>query len=143
MRAVWICGAGTWQEVHEGRRAGSSIGFGRSLSTEKVGMEAIMKSHAISAELLYRFNGNALFLDLPSVEETRHLLKASGITDLAARLGVSISPEEIDWTQGGMRALETVATRLILVLQRKGLACQAKVSAAQPSEAASFRDHDW
>jgi hypothetical protein len=128
IKNLWIVGSGTWQSVYQNSRAGSSIGFGRDRSDEKVGMEAIMASNLISKELLNRFNNDAIFLEYPSLEETRNLLNASGISKLAKQLGVRVEPESIDWTHGGMRALETVGTRLALAYHRQNPASLAPQS---------------
>jgi hypothetical protein len=136
IRKLWVVGSGTFQEVFEGSRAGSSIGFGRDLNKEKVALETIVKSGIISNELLHRFNGDLIFLEYPSLEETRSLLNSSGISSLARRLGVTIGPEAIDWTQGGMRALETVATRLALAYHRQNPASPTKLPAPQAGQAA-------
>jgi len=136
IKNLWIVGSGTWQNVYQNSRAGSSIGFGRDSNDEKVGMEAIMSSNLVSRELLNRFNNDAIFLEYPSLEETRCLLNASGITRLAKQLGVKVEPESIDWTHGGMRSLETVATRLALAYHRQNPASLTKLPALQPGQAA-------
>jgi hypothetical protein len=136
VKNLWIVGSGTWQSVYQNSRAGSSIGFGRNPSDEKVGMEAIMASNLISSELLNRFNNDPVFLEHPSLAETRCLLDASGITNLAKQLGVTVDPESIDWTHGGMRSLETVATRLALAYHRQNPASLTKLPASQAGRAA-------
>jgi hypothetical protein len=133
---LWIVGSGTWQGLYENGNSGSSIGFGRNLNKEKVGMEAIVKSRVISPELLHRFNGDPIFLEYPSLDETRNLLNASGISRLARQLGVKVEPESIDWTHGGMRSLETVATRLALAYHRQNPASLTKLPALQTGQAA-------
>ena len=133
---LWIVGSGTWQGVYQKSRAGSSIGFGRDPNDEKVGMEAIMASNLISSELLNRFNNDPVFLEYPSLDETRSLLFASGISKLAKQLGVKVEPESIDWTHGGMRALETVATRLALAYHKQNPASLVKRPAPQAGQAA-------
>ncbi len=119
IRRLWIVGSGTWQEMFESRRASNSIGFCQSPVTERVDSDVLARSSTVSPELIGRFNGDVRVIDYPTLEETRNLLKSSGISRLARRLGVSIEAEDIDWTQGGMRALETVATRLALLHQQR------------------------
>lgn len=131
IKNLWIVGSGTWQSVYQKSRAGTSIGFGRDSNDEKVGMDAIMASNLVSRELLNRFNNDIIFLEYPSLEETRCLLDASGISKLAKQLGVKVEPESIDWTHGGMRALETVATRLALAYHRQNPASLTKQPASQ------------
>ncbi len=126
----------TWRSVYQNSRAGSSIGFGRDPNDEKVGMDAIMASNIVSRELLNRFNNDPVFLEYPSLEETRCLLRASGITRLAKQLGVEVEAESIDWAHGGMRALETVATRLVLAYHRQHPASLAKLPDPQAGQAA-------
>jgi hypothetical protein len=124
---LWIVGSGTFQKVFESGRANASIGFGRDQEAHKVGMDEIVASRTISHELLLRFNGNPILIQYPSTEETLELLKNSGISGLAKRLGVKVGPEDIDWTRGGMRALESLATNLMLAYHRQKPRFQAKV----------------
>jgi hypothetical protein len=136
IKNLWIVGSGTWQDVFEGTRAGSSIGFGRDSNAETVGLEMIVKSGVISNELLHRFNGDLLLLEYPSLAETKCLLRDSGITRLAKQLGVEVEAESIDWTHGGMRSLETVATRLALAYHRRNPSSLTKLAAPQAGQAA-------
>jgi hypothetical protein len=136
IKNLWIVGSGTWQSVYKNSRAGSSIGFGRNSNDEKVGMEAIIASNLISSELLNRFNNDVVFLEYPSLAETRRLLDGSGITKLAKQLGARVEPESIDWTRGGMRSLETVATRLALAYHRRNPASLAKLETPQAAQPA-------
>ena len=86
----------------------------------------------------YRFHrahtGRSLPLRQAASDETRNLLNSSGISKLATHLGVTIGPEAIDWTQGAMRALEMVATRLALAYDRQTPASLAKLPAGQASD---------
>jgi len=90
------------------------MGFQGSRVAGTMDAQTIVRSGIIHAELLHRFNSDLLFLDYPSPEETRQLLTTTGLGNLAKKVGVTLVPEEIDWTQGGIRALETVATRLVI-----------------------------
>jgi hypothetical protein len=118
-RNLWIVGSGTFQKVFESGRANASIGFGRDQHAHSVGMDEIVASRSISLELLVRFNGNPIIIQYPSAEETLELLRSSGIAGLARRLGMQVGPEDIDWTRGGMRALESLATQLMLAHHRR------------------------
>lgn len=116
---LWIVGSGTWQDVFEQSRPRAAVGFQNAQSAASVGLEAIAHSGVISPELLHRFNNDAIFLSYPSKEETAALLKSTGIAKLAEQVGVEITPADIPWERGGMRVLETVATRLAIQCQRR------------------------
>ncbi len=131
---LWIVGSGTWQEVFERNRSGAALGFLGNQHAKAVDLGAIAKSGMISPELLHRFNGDAVFVDYPTVEETAQLLESSGIARLAKQAGVPITPKEVDWRQGGMRVLETIATRLVLECQRHSRPHQAIILAGEDVE---------
>lgn len=124
---LWIVGSGTFQKVFENGLANASIGFCRDRQAHCVGMDEIVASRTISPELLLRFNGNPILIQYPSAEETLELLKSSGISGLAKKLGMHVGPEDIDWTRGGMRALESLATRLMLAQHREKPRFQTKL----------------
>jgi hypothetical protein len=125
---LWIVGSGTWQHVFAGNRARPTLGFHAGGSAETaVDFGAIARSEMISPELLHRF-GEAIFVEYPTREETQALLESTGIAALAKQLGVPVSAEQIDWTQGGLRVLETLATRLSVALQRSKQPVQAELS---------------
>lgn len=111
--SLWIAGAGTWQDVFEQNRPQSRIGF--NTTVRGVDRDAISASRQINPELLHRFSGDLIFLSYPSLEETEALLVSSGIDALAHKLGIRVSAGDVDWNAGGMRALETLATRLSLL----------------------------
>ena len=136
--SLWIVGSGTWQHVFAENRAHSSIGFqaGRSAGAA-VDFESIARSEAISPELLHRF-GELIFLEYPTREETRQLLDSTGIARLAKSLAIPVSVDQIDWTKGGMRVLETMATRLTIALLRSKQPFQG----ALPIEIDVDRDSD-
>lgn len=127
---LWIVGSGTWQEVFERSRAGNSIGFQGGQDVKRVDLGAIAKSGIISVELLHRFCGDPIFVDYPSREETDEILESSGIARLARQANMPIDPAEIDWTKGGMRVLETIATRLLLECHRRRLPHQVVIPPA-------------
>lgn len=117
-RNMWIVGSGTWQQVFEDDRGMRHMGFGSSAPAEAdVGRELagrIRESRQISPELLARFNTSLQVLTYPSVGETAQLLRKTGISALAARVGVSIRPQDVDYRQGGMRVLESLASSLLV-----------------------------
>jgi len=117
--ALWIVGSGTWQAVFDKTRKGSTVGFQGSKTVGTVDAQTIARSGVIHTELLHRFNADLLFLDYPSPEETRRLLATTGLSGLAKKLGVRVIPEEIDWAQGGIRVLETLATQLAIARYRR------------------------
>lgn len=115
-RSLWIVGSGTWQQVY-GRGPKSISGFQRPVPGE-VDSTDIIRADQISPELLHRFNTDLLILKYPDAAETARLLQASGIAALARRLSLDIDPASVDWTRGGFRVLESIATRLCLKLAR-------------------------
>ena len=117
-RMLWIVGSGTWQSVFEKNRPGTTVGFRQQNDGVGVDAAAIIRAGVIAPELLHRFNGDLIFLSYPSRDETAELLRTTGIAALAQELGVAMRPEDIDWTKGGMRALETIATRLVVAQHR-------------------------
>jgi hypothetical protein len=117
----WIVGSGTWQAVFKGNRPGSAIGFRSASEVEPVSAEMIEKAELISPELLHRFTSDLIFLNYPDRRETAHLLESSGIGALAREMGQMINPSDVDFTKGGMRALESIATRLAIAWQRRRL----------------------
>lgn len=111
---LWIVGSGTFQGLFERSRAGARIGFSAAADCLPVRADSIAAERLISPELLCRFSGDILFLDYPTPKETEDLLDFSGVNALASKLGISVGASDIDWTKGGMRALETLGTRLAL-----------------------------
>ena len=118
---LWIVGSGTWQSVFEHRRA-PQLGFGPRTSgagDPRDLAEEIRRSKAIPTELSARFASDLLFLDYPDADETEHLLGTFGIRELAAEVGVAVSAADVDYQSAGMRALESLKTRLLLLRVRK------------------------
>jgi len=120
-RSLWLVGSGTWQQVYVANRPGSTIGFTGPATAPppSIDQEIIARAQLISPEPLYRFNSDLIFLTYPSLTETVALLRLTGLTALARQLGLPLEPAEIHWEHGGMRALETVATRLALEKLRR------------------------
>jgi len=120
-RSLWLVGSGTWQQVYVTNRPGSTIGFTGPAPAlpAAVDQDSIARAQLISPELLYRFNSDLIFLTYPSQTETAALLRLTGLTAFARELGLPLDPAEVRWEHGGMRPLETVATRLALEKLRR------------------------
>ena len=115
--AIWIVGIGTWQSLWQRRK---SMGFVAHRASEPASiLDAIRKSETIPDELLLRFAWPPLEIPYPTRAETAAIFIASGLNDLADRAGVTLDPEQHDWTEGGMRSLETLATSLMLKIQEQ------------------------
>ena len=117
--SLWIVGSGTWQDLFSHSRLGATVGFLGSAVAATVVAHDIIQAGVIPSELLHRFNNDLLFLKYPTTEETAKLLVSTGLAAMAKTQGVTLTPEMIDWNNGGIRALETVATRLSVDLYRK------------------------
>ena len=120
---MWIVGSGTWQSVFE-RRKTRAIGFqpgaapaGRQDTAQII--EAIRTSKILPTELTARFATDLLVMTYPTREETEHLLEVTGLNALAWDLGVGLSPDDVDYEVAGMRALESLKTRLLLEIVRR------------------------
>ncbi|HVU33696.1 MAG TPA: AAA family ATPase [Opitutaceae bacterium] len=113
-KRLWIVGSGTWQDLFVQRRERKSLGFGSPVESDTVNLEAVAKAGVISPELLHRFAGDLIFVEYPTPEETEELLESSGIGELARSLQMKITAADLDWSHGGIRVLETLATRLVL-----------------------------
>lgn len=112
---LWIVGSGTWQNVFAAHQPGTTLGFApKSVGAPLVGREEIVRAQLISPELLHRFNSDLLFLRYPTKEETEALFAHYNLHKLASEAGCVLQASDVDWTQGGVRALETLATRLYL-----------------------------
>lgn len=117
---LWIVGSGTWQSVFKENRAGSAIGFAGAHENAPVTADKIARSELISPELLHRFCSDLIFLEYPNRhEETARLLESTGINALARELGETITPADVNFTLGGMRVLESIATRLVIARHRR------------------------
>jgi len=110
---LWIVGAGTWQDI---QRPSSSIGFTRGAETSL--QERIAADGRIPDELLLRFNPQLLQLRYPLQAETVEIYEHAGITALAGAAGVALNPAAHDWSRGGMRSLEDLATTLLLKMHQ-------------------------
>jgi hypothetical protein len=116
---LWIVGSGTWQSVFSESARSANFGFQKDAAPGQVSVEAIVKSGAISPELLLRFNADLVFVSYPSPHETAGLLEATGIAEAAQELGIVVTADDVNWNNGGMRALETLATRLAIEKHRR------------------------
>ncbi len=121
---LFIVGSGTWQHVFASGAKSAGLGFNAGTGTGQVTLDAIEKHGSISPELLLRFNSDLVFLNYPSQGETAELLRETGITALADELGIRVTPDDVVWTKGGMRVLETLTTRLTLEKYRRGKAAK-------------------
>lgn len=125
---LWIVGSGTWQQVFAQGNRTASFGFNPAADAEPISVGAIAKSGMISPELLLRFNSDLVFLNYPAKNETLGLLQSTGISALAAELGIAVAASDVDWGQGGMRALETLATRFTLEKYRRSKSTKPETS---------------
>lgn len=116
---LWIVGSGTWQDEFIRGNKAASLGFTPAPIASQVTADTIRRAGAISPELLLRFNSDLIFLNYPSPEETPGLLRSSGITAMADELGITLTASDVDWQRGGMRVLETLATRLTIEKYRR------------------------
>jgi hypothetical protein len=110
---LWIVGAGTWQDI---QRPSASIGFSRGTETSL--QDRIAADGRIPDELLLRFNPQIIQLRYPLQAETVEIYDHAGITALATAAGVTLNPAAHDWSRGGMRSLEDLATTLMLKLHQ-------------------------
>lgn len=125
---LWIVGSGTWQDVFARARKSASLGFTTAPVATQVTADTIRLAGAISPELLLRFNSDLIFLNYPTPEETPGLLRSTGITAIADELGITLTADDVDWQRGGMRVLETLATRLTIEKHRRGKSARDKTS---------------
>lgn len=125
---LWIVGSGTWQRVFAQGNRTISFGVNPGADAAPISAGAIAKSGMISPELLLRFNSDLVFLNYPAKSETLGLLRSTGISALADELGSTVAASDVDWGQGGMRALETLATRLTLEKYRRTKSAKSESS---------------
>ena len=119
IRSLWIIGSGTWQSVFTDNARSANFGFQKETAPAQVNVEAIVKSGAISPELLLRFNADLVIVNYPAPHEIAGLLDATGITAQAKELGMVATASDVNWKNGGMRVLETLATRLAIEKHRR------------------------
>jgi SpoVK/Ycf46/Vps4 family AAA+-type ATPase len=98
-RLTVVC-AGTWQSEHDRR----SPGF--------VTQEHEIAFGGIPKELRHRFS-HAILLRYPTAAETAEIYESSGLNKLAASVGVTLYPDQHNWT-GGMRSIERLCTDLLI-----------------------------
>ena len=113
----FFVGSGTWQAVFE-RRQARSIGFGprsddSQLDRDNI-VDEIRRAKVIPTELSGRFSTDLLVLNYPNAEETERLLELYGLHALAREVGWSLSARDVDYAASGMRAFESLKTRLLL-----------------------------
>lgn len=116
---MWIIGLGTWQTALKKNRTRSAIGFRCMGEDRSVDIDTLARSELVSEELLHRFSANLLYLELPSRDELVSLLESTGINALAKELGQTIALEDVNVNHGGIRSLETLATRLVIAMHRR------------------------
>lgn len=108
---VYVLAAGTWQSVTAASK--SKIGFGGPAQENPI--EALIReTQAIPTELLARFHQDIILLSYPVPDEIPGLLDAYGLTELAAQAGERIDPKSIDFSRGGMRVFEAMASNYLL-----------------------------
>lgn len=114
---MFIVGSGTWQSIFE-HRITRTVGFQGGSATPQPSdrdlVAAIRRSKVIPTELSARFSTDILVLGYPSREETEELLDLYGLRQLAADMGIRISASDVDFAAAGMRAFESLKTRLLL-----------------------------
>jgi hypothetical protein len=118
---LWIVGSGTWQSVFNQATTpscGFVSGHPRTEISDDELTEKIVQKKMIPDELLSRFAADLIFLRYPATpEEIQRLLDESGISQLARRLETTVTIDDVNFDRKGMRILESLATRL-LVLKR-------------------------
>lgn len=108
--------AGTFQDAFTRRRR-RLIGFDAAagsagLQTET---EGILQGSYVPEELLSRCGGaEPIVIAYPDPEETEELLRASGLQDLASRVGRRLSAADVKWEGQGWRSLEVIAADLMV-----------------------------
>lgn len=108
---IYIMAAGTWQSVTATPK--SRIGFGGPGQENSI-ESLIRETQAIPAELLARFHRDIILLSYPTPDEIPSLLDAYGLTELAAQAGERIDPKSVDFSKGGMRVFEAMASNYLL-----------------------------
>lgn len=122
---LWFAGIGTWQSHFEIKKV---TGFSpESLGSERLSGGAIQRSQTVPTELLLRFHPEVLNLPYPAPHETETIFRQSGLTEAAARVGLSLDPRSHDW-RGGMRSVEALWAEIAILLRRQ----QAKSIYEQP-----------
>lgn len=107
---IYVLAAGTWQSVTSSTKG--RIGFGGS--GENPIDEMIREIQAIPTELLARFHQDIILLSYPAQDEIPGLLDAYGLTELAEQAGEQIDPRAVDFSKGGMRVFEAMASNYLL-----------------------------
>jgi hypothetical protein len=128
---LWIVGSGTWQNVFEHRQA-RTISFQQggeaALAIDSASIaEAIRTSKVIPTELSARFATDLLILEYPTPAETERLLEVCGLKQLAAEVGLEVTRKDVTYAVAGMRALESLKTRLLLTQLRQDREAQREL----------------
>jgi hypothetical protein len=123
---LFIVGAGTWQsEYAKLDRQMRPAGFDAIDAHEPampLTMQDRMKGNKLIAEeLRNRFHSGLIELRHPTAAEGRVFLEQNGFVDFARKLQMSSLLEDIDWANGGVRNIESIATELALAAMRAGM----------------------
>lgn len=132
---VWICAAGTWQETFESQ---PTLGFGaeqKQRTAEQV-LADVLRRKLIPRELHMRFRDPALVVSYPEADETTAIFESTGLMALADKLGVPLEVSAHDWTRGGMRTVENLATSLLMLQAKRAIARNQEMFSRQGSLAA-------
>lgn len=120
-KRLWVIGAGTWQSLTNPTASSRrSIGFSAAptqMDREEKILAGVRDGKAIPEELLARFHADPILIDYPKADEIPEVLRTFGIADLAVRAGVDLSGHKFDFSIGGMRVLEALASDLALKIQ--------------------------
>ncbi len=112
---LFLIGSGTWQAVFA-KSCEPTIGFTISEPSEVTAAD-IVNSNQVSPELLARFHSRLQIMTYPEHDEILQLLEATGIKELADKLEYRLQKQDLDFTRGGFRVLETLYTRLLMIEQ--------------------------
>jgi hypothetical protein len=88
---------------------------------------SIRTSKVIPTELSARFATDLLILEYPTPAETERLLEVCGLKQLAAEVGLEVTRKDVNYAVAGMRALESLKTRLLLTQLRQDREAQRKL----------------
>lgn len=117
--SIFFMASGTWQSVHANPPKSMGFGTGNNRPTIDSLSDRIRAAQTIPVELMARFHKDLLLLNYPARDEIPELLEAYGLNELAARLGETIDPNSIEFSQCGMRIFEGLASDLLLKIQEK------------------------
>lgn len=109
-RKLFLVAAGTWQALWS---TSTTMGFGGAVNTTARVVDTIATQKIVPIELLMRFTWPPVTLAYPDQAETMALFEKTGLTRLAANLGVTLDPTQHDWSRGGFRSIESIAGELL------------------------------